>query len=79
MKTCDLQTGLGQIAHAASQLDAAWTAAKGHWNDEASRKFEELYLREIPARLQLYVAAVQRLATAVEQAERDCSEERTDV
>jgi hypothetical protein len=78
MKTCDLQTGLGQIAHARQQLDAAWAAAKGHWNDEASRKFEETHLREIPTRLQLLVAAVQRLATAVEQAERDCQEERND-
>ena len=70
MTTCDLQTGLGQIAHAASQLQAGWTAAQGHWTDEASRNFEEAHLREIPARLQLLVAAVQRLAAAVERAER---------
>jgi hypothetical protein len=78
MKTCDLQTGVGQIAHARQQLDAAWAVTKGHWNDAASRKFEEAHLREIPARLQLLVAAVQRLASAVERAERDCQDERSD-
>jgi hypothetical protein len=75
MKTCDLQTGLGQLAHASQQLAEAWTAAKAQWSDEASRKFEEQHLREIPARLRLLVAATQRLAVAVEQAERDCSED----
>jgi len=76
MTICDLQTGLGQIAHAASQLQAGWASAKTHWSDEASRNFEEAHLREIPARLQLLVAAVQRLATAVEQAERECQDEQ---
>ena len=78
MRTCDLQTGLSQIALARQQLDAAWMAAKANWNDEASRKFEESHLHEIPARLQLFIAAVQRLATAVERAERDCQDERSD-
>jgi hypothetical protein len=75
MKTCDLETGLGQAAHAAARLQAAWAAAKGQWNDEASRRFEEQHLREIPARLEQFAAAVQRLRTAIERAERDCSEE----
>jgi len=79
MKTCDLQTGLGQLAHASAQLDAAWTAAKAQWSDEVSRKFEEQHLREIPGRLRLFAAAVQRLAVAIEQAERDCSEDTNDV
>ena len=78
MKTCDLETGLGQAAHAATRLQAAWAAAKGHWNDEASRRFEEQHLRGIPARLEQFAAAVQRLRTAIERAERDCSEERND-
>lgn len=76
MTICDLQSGLGQIAQAASQLQAGVAAAKAQWHDEASRSFEEAHLREIPARLQLYVMAVQRLAAAVEQAERECSDEQ---
>jgi len=76
MTICDLQTGLGQIAHSASQLQAGWASAKTHWNDEASRNFEEAHLREIPARLQLLAAAVQRLAAAVERAERECQDEQ---
>jgi hypothetical protein len=63
------------MAHAAALLQTEWTAAKTHWNDAASRQFEEQHLREIPARLQLFVAAVQRFAAAVERAERDCGDE----
>jgi hypothetical protein len=75
MTICDLQTGLGQIAQAAKQLQAGVAVAKAHWNDEASRHFEEQHLREIPARLQQFAAAVQRLAAAVERAERECGDE----
>ena len=75
MTICDLQTGLGQIAQAAKQLQTGVAAAKAHWNDEACRSFEEQHLREIPARLQQFAAAVQRLAAAVERAERECSDE----
>ena len=78
MKTCDLETGLGQVAHAAARLQAAFAAAKEHWNDEACRKFEEQHLRGIPPRLQQFASAAQRLRTAIERAERDCSEERDD-
>jgi hypothetical protein len=76
MTICDFQTGLGQIAHATSQLQAGWASAKTHWNDEASRNYEEAHLREIPARLQLFAAAVQRLAATVERAERECQDEQ---
>jgi len=76
MTICDLQTGLGQISHAASQLQAGWTTARAHWSDEAGRNFEEAHLHEIPARLQHFVAAVQRLAAAVEHAERECQDEQ---
>jgi len=75
MTICDLQTGLGQIAHAAAQLQTGVAAAKTQWSDEASRGFEEAHLREIPARLQQFAAAVQRLAAAIERAERDCGDE----
>jgi hypothetical protein len=77
MKICDLQSGSGQLAQAFSHLKESWIAAKAHWHDEASRAFEEQHLHEIPARLQVMTAAVQRLTDALAQAEREC-EDRTE-
>lgn len=74
MKLCDLQSGSGQLAQAFSHLKESWSEAQTHWHDEASRAFEERHLREIPARLQLLTAAVQRLADALAQAERECED-----
>ena len=75
MTICDLQTGLGQLAQAQTRLREQWAEAKTHWHDQASRQFEEQHLAEIPARLQLLAAAVQRLAAVLAEAERDCGEE----
>jgi len=72
---CDLQTGLGQLAQAQTHLRERWAEAKSHWHDQASRQFEEEHLREIPARLQLLVAAVQRLSVALAEAERECGDD----
>jgi hypothetical protein len=74
---CDLQTGLGQLAQAQTRLREQWTIAKTHWHDQASRQFEEEHLRDIPSRLQLLVAAVQRLSAVLEEAERECGEGRS--
>ena len=74
MRICDLQAGLGQLAQAHTQLCERWHEAQEHWRDEASRQFEETHLREIPARLQLLLAAAQRLAGVLEQAERECGD-----
>jgi len=71
---CDLQTGLGQLAQAQTHLRERWAEAKQHWHDQASRQFEEEHLREIPARLQLLVAAVQRLSAVLAEAEQECGE-----
>lgn len=75
MAICDLQTGLGQLAQAQTRLREQWALAKTHWHDQASRQFEEQHLREIPARLQLLAAAVQRLSAVLAQAERECGED----
>lgn len=75
MTICDLQTGLGQLAQAQTQLRERWVEAKTHWHDQSSRQFEEEHLREIPARLQLLVAAVQRLSAVLAEAERECGDD----
>jgi hypothetical protein len=71
---CDLETGLAQLAQAQTKLRERWAEAKTHWHDQASRQFEEEHLREIPARLQLLVAAVQRLSAVLAEAERECGD-----
>jgi hypothetical protein len=77
MKICDLNTGLGQLAHAHAKLRDRMADVKEQWNDEALRQFEKDHLEELPARLQLLVTAVQHLAEILEQAERDCEEPKT--
>ena len=69
---------MGQLTWAYSQLKERWCETKTHWRDDACRAFEEEHLRELPARMQLFVAATQRLAEAIERAERECGDEQND-
>lgn len=77
MRVCDLNTGLGQLSHAFSQLRERLNESQADWNDSARQQFEKEHLNEIPNRLQLLVAAVQRLSEVLEKAEKDC-EDRPD-
>jgi hypothetical protein len=74
MKTCDLNSGLGQLSHAFSQFKDRLAQIKADWNDGTLQEFEATHLAPIPARVQLMVAAVQRLAEVVEAAERECAD-----
>ena len=74
MRICNLGDGLGQLNHAISDLDEQWAEAKAHWNDDASREFEEMYLRPVPAQMQMLMAAVQALAGTVEKASSELSD-----
>lgn len=75
MRTCDLNSGLGQLSHAFSQFKERLVEIKADWNDGTLQQFEATHLASLPARLQLMVAAVQRLAEVVEAAERDCADQ----
>jgi len=74
VKICDLQTGLGQLAQAHAQLRERWHETQEQWRDQGRQQFEETHLSEIPARLQLLLAAAQRLSGVLEQAERECGD-----
>lgn len=74
MKTCDLNSGLGQLNHAFSQLKDRLAETRSVWDDQTRKQFEAEYLNEVPARLQQLVAAVQRLGEVLEKAERDCDD-----
>lgn len=78
MRICDLNTGMAQLAHAFSELTERWNATKTQWQDDNCRQFEQTHLREIPARLQQTVAAIQRLSEVVDKAQREC-DDRADV
>lgn len=74
MRICDLNSGLGQLSHAFSQLKDRLADSKADWDDASRRQFEQNHLAEIPARMQLLVAAVQRLNEVLEKAEKDCDD-----
>ena len=71
MRVCDLNTGLGQLSHAATELRERWLAVNALWNDETAKAFEETHLRPIPVHLQQLFTAAQVLAEVVEQAEQE--------
>lgn len=74
MKVCDLNSGMGQMTQAFSQLKDRLNEIKTHWNDDTLRQFEETHLAPIPSRMQLMVAGIQRLSEAVMEAERECDD-----
>jgi uncharacterized protein YukE len=76
MTLCDLDSGIGRLSRAFAELKERVVDVKSQWNDETLRQFEEAHLRELPARMQLLVTAVERLADFVNQAERECADER---
>ena len=74
MRVCDLNTGLGQISQAFSQLKERWNETQAVWTDDTRRRFEEQHLREIPTRMQQMLVAIQQLSEVLEKAQRDCED-----
>ncbi|MFV1964373.1 MAG: hypothetical protein ACC628_03040 [Pirellulaceae bacterium] len=75
MRMCDLNTGVIRLTRSAKTLRDHWLDAKEHWNDRNSREFEQTHLEPLAPEITLTLAAVQRLAEVLEQAECECSEE----
>lgn len=76
MKICDLNSGMGQLSQAYAKLKDRVTETRDVWADEAFRQFDRQRLNEIPARLQMMTAAVNRLHDILVAAERECGEPR---
>ena len=74
MKICDLQSGLGQLTQAVSQLNARWGELKPQWQDDTGREFEAQYLLEIPGHLKMLMNAASRLAESLDKVARECDE-----
>jgi hypothetical protein len=74
LRICDLNSGLGQLSQAFSQLKDRLASTRSQWDDATRKQFEQTHLNEVPARMQLLVAAVQRLSDVLEKAEKDCDD-----
>ena len=74
MRHCDLTSSVGRIHKAMATLREKWALTKEHWNDDASREFEEKHLQPLIPQLRFTMTAVQRLAEVVEKAEKDCED-----
>lgn len=68
MRICNLSDGLGQLSQAIADLDQQWELTRAHWNDQASREFDETHLQPLPSQMQLLMSAVQALATTADKA-----------
>jgi hypothetical protein len=78
MKICDLNSGMGQLSQAYAKLKDRVEETREVWSDDAFRQFDRQRLNEIPARLQMMAAAVNRLTEVLIAAERECGEPRDD-
>jgi len=78
MRVCDLNTGMGRVAQAFSKLKEDWAMVGEHWHDDSSRQFEKTHLQPIPPKLQQLISSVQRLASVLEAAERECGDNPED-
>jgi hypothetical protein len=71
MRICDLNTGLGQLSQAFSQLKERLAETKTHWNDDTSRAFQQTHLEPILPKLQLTLSAIQHLSEILSKAEKE--------
>jgi hypothetical protein len=75
-KICDLQTGIGRLQRETKRLQDAWDETKIHWDDKASREFEEKYLQPLLPLLQASTSAVHEYHEIVLEAEKECGDEQ---
>lgn len=71
MSICDLITGAKRLQKASKTLKERWNDTKEHWRDATAEQFEEHYLCELGEKVQLALAAVDRLSEVLQRAEKD--------
>ena len=76
MTICDLDSGVGQLSRAFTELKERLADVKSDWNDSRLQQFEQAFLTDVPSRMQLLVTAIERLSDFVDQAERECADQR---
>ena len=75
MKICDLNSGLSRLQRSAARLKDRWSETSDVWMDETRRQFQERHLDSLPPQISMLLAATQRLAECLEQAEKACCDE----
>ena len=75
MKICDLQSGLGRLQRSAARLKDCWSETGNAWMDETRQQFQERHLDGLAPQISMLLAATQRLAECLEQAEQECGDE----
>ena len=71
MHICDLVTGTKRLQKSSKLLKEKWDQTKEHWHDQTANEYEEKYLRPLGERVQLALAAVNRLTEVLQNAESD--------
>lgn len=72
MRIADMSTGIGQLREAIDDLQRAWHDAQEKWNDANSRNLEEHHLKPLGTAVASAYPAIQHIASALAQAEREC-------
>ena len=75
MNICDLNSGLGRLQRSAARLKERWQETRTVWMDQTQRQFQEQHLDSLPPQFSMVLAATQRLAESLEQAEKACADE----
>ncbi|MBM4000740.1 MAG: hypothetical protein FJ297_14585 [Planctomycetes bacterium] len=76
MGVCDLQTGCGMLRKSVSRLREAWDATSETWDDATRRSFARERLDPLLPPLGLLLAAVEKFALALGEAERACRDDQ---
>lgn len=74
MKIADLSGGSGQLREAMEVLQRSWRETQEHWRDANSRRLEDDHLQPLARAVASTFPAIQHLAAALAEAERECGE-----
>lgn len=77
MSICDLITGAKRLQKSSKILKERWADTREHWRDATAQQFEEQYLRELGEKVQLALAAVDRLSEVLQRAEKDLQDRQS--
>ena len=61
-----------QLLQAIKSLNAEWDLARGAWNDEKCREFEERFLADLPRQIERASEALKEIDKILGKAKSDC-------
>lgn len=72
MRVGDLSTGVSKLREAKLRLERAWQGTREQWDDETSRNFEAMHLRQLLEEVSAALTATKQFSGILAQAKRDC-------